>query len=491
MEPLAHGRVAELRRRALLLEADRGRRAASLRHGRGSRPTRGTVYPLAALLSVITAAALLALVAALPLAAGPAPTAGAANGGTTEVAIRRFYAALDAALATGDQTALDATVWPELRVQGDDGQTWGVADLREQLGAIHAAQPGLRLRVEEVVAGDERGVAQLEMVGGESGQPLAVPEVARVGGAAADRLQVLDGRVVAYGGGLVGVSVPRTLLAGTAGLKAQAAVPATSPRPQSSGTVAPAMVTPELERVEMGPGSGLPPYIADGPVLFGVEAGEALVSSLVVAAARVQTVERALGEGEQVVLPAGTSHWVRAGPDGATLLVVEMLPPPVVPPGRFSGRRTRRQDSEPVGTASQPAVEVTSLVRGTIELGDLDATGGVAVSLDRFTLEPGRHRLVVGAGRPGLLAVESGRGVLAAPLGQAEREGGAGPVTVLTAGAATSLAPGPTPLIDNIGADPLVVLVLTLAPGRETEAPAAPGGVANGSASAAIPGDRP
>jgi Ethanolamine utilization protein EutJ (predicted chaperonin) len=48
------------------------------------------------------------------------------------------------------------------------------------------------------------------MVGGESGQPLAVPEVAGVGGAAADRLQVLDGRVVVYGGGLVGVSVPRT-----------------------------------------------------------------------------------------------------------------------------------------------------------------------------------------------------------------------------------------------------------------------------------------
>lgn len=99
MEPLAHQRVAEDRRRGLLVEVERARRES--RPGRAQPPVPRAVvlYPLLTCVALTMAGTLLALAVAMPLAGDGAGE----SAGQDEAVGRRFYAVIDEALATGAQ----------------------------------------------------------------------------------------------------------------------------------------------------------------------------------------------------------------------------------------------------------------------------------------------------------------------------------------------------------------------------------------------------
>jgi predicted ester cyclase len=124
------------------------------------------------------------LVAGIVLIAGsfllqPPPLASAS--GTTEV-IRRFYAAANETIATGDTTALHAIVAPHF-VDKDPvlGMKPDRAGLEGYLAALHAVVPDMELLVEAVVAGGDQAMARVAVRGGQGqtslrGAVVAQPE---------------------------------------------------------------------------------------------------------------------------------------------------------------------------------------------------------------------------------------------------------------------------------------------------------------------------
>jgi hypothetical protein len=97
------------------------------------------------------------------------PTASAA--GNTEV-IRRFYAAANETIATGDTTALHAVVAPHFVDQDPvPGMKPDRGGLEGYLAALHAVVPDTELLVEAVVAGGDRAMVRVAVRGGQ-GQTL-------------------------------------------------------------------------------------------------------------------------------------------------------------------------------------------------------------------------------------------------------------------------------------------------------------------------------
>lgn len=451
MEPLAHHRIAELRRQALLIEVERAHRAAPPARARGFAPTRAILYPLTAVLAVATAVALVALVATMPSAAGgPVPT-----GTSDEAATRRFYAALNRAIASGDLDLLETAVWPELAVHRSDGQTWGLDELRRHLLALHAGQPGGALRVERVFAADHRAIAEVALVGAGRERPLAVHDGVPAAHGRHDHLRVADGRVVEYAGVAVETSASRAVIAG------DAAVPRHG------------VVRVELFRVTLQPGAKLPMYVAGGPLLYAVESGEISLWSI---AAREATGsgEHGLRPGDQAVLRPGASHSLRTvGPDPTTVFAAMLLPDGALSPLKAWGMDIIPPAESPPRQIWPPGVEVVPVGGGDLDWQATGATEPGRVAVDRLVLPPGRHRVLGPPAGVGLLTVESGQGVLVPPPGSASASGSPEPLALLAPGSSTVPPPGRPLLVDNVGADPLALLVTTLMP---TDPSPAPGG---------------
>src|SRR5215210_1107860 len=96
----------------------------------------------------------------------------AAASGNTEV-IRRFYAAANETIATGDTTALHDVVAPHFVDQDPiPGMNPDRGGLEGYLAALHALVPDTELLVEAVVAGGDRAMARVAVRGGQGPTPL-------------------------------------------------------------------------------------------------------------------------------------------------------------------------------------------------------------------------------------------------------------------------------------------------------------------------------
>ena len=125
-----------------------------------------------AVLALATGASLLGLWLTLAT-----PSATADEDAATASVVRRFYAAINGAIATGESAALDAIVGDDFVARGADasGDEANLDSLRDRLTGLRAAQPGLRLPVQNVVASREQAVVHVALDGLAPGEPLVVP----------------------------------------------------------------------------------------------------------------------------------------------------------------------------------------------------------------------------------------------------------------------------------------------------------------------------
>lgn len=89
---------------------------------------------------------------------------------------------------------------------------WDAAALRRQCATLRAVEPGLSLRVEEVIADGQRGVAGVSLDGLRGASRLGQRKTGLPAAAPSDRLRVANGRVVEYSGVLAELVVPEPLM---------------------------------------------------------------------------------------------------------------------------------------------------------------------------------------------------------------------------------------------------------------------------------------
>lgn len=181
--------------------ADPGKAVHAVRGERGpaGRSRRLVVGLLAftALLLVVDAA-----LTALYLGREPAVAVVVADGAGAAGVAARFYAAVDAALQTGNTEPVAELLAPEFaQYPARDGVPRGRTDLLAGLDRLRTLAPGLRLRVDAVsVPSADGGVTvHLAVSGAESGAFLGLPlptELAAWGWGPTERLRIRDGLVV-------------------------------------------------------------------------------------------------------------------------------------------------------------------------------------------------------------------------------------------------------------------------------------------------------
>jgi predicted SnoaL-like aldol condensation-catalyzing enzyme len=404
--------------------------------------------------AIVFVGAAVAMIAAAVLAQ-PAPVTSPSTQSADAAAdvARRFYAAVNAAIATGDAAPLRTVVAPHFADESPlPGVRAGRDGLEEYLAALHATSPGTRLMVEEAVAADDRVVAQVRTAGTEPQGALRgflVDQPPLWG--TVDVLRVADGVVVEHWGQSDDLALPRPL----------AEVGLDLPTP------APRVVT--LERLTMRHGATWQAPPAGARLLY-LEAGALRIDMAVPEDATASVAGSATGasmpnaaSSEPVMLSPGRSLLVpgdvrRAATNvgaGEVRLLVATFSVPRIPNGDSL-------DSE----------QLPSGVTRQILAGDLATRTGVGtatLALDRLSLAR-RARLSMSSGQgPVLLAVETGR-LGAAVWGTAWMRRGADGVSVqrgsgdLTAGDGLLLHPGGLVAVQNAGDGPSDVLVLTLRP---------------------------
>ncbi len=422
------------------------------------------IQPLACVLALATGLGLLSTADLLREAPASGDRQAAANAGL----VRRFYAAANEAIATGDPAALTAVVAPGLLAPAPPGSSGNWPGLAERLAVLHAAAPALRLEPEAVVAGEAEAMARVAVRGAGPSTFLGLPLADRPRPwGAVDAFGVAGGRVVAHRSPVDGLGVLREL--GWARLEVE--------RP--TGRVI------AVERLTYAPGASRWAQTAGGAGVLYLEAGALTFETAgdareptLLAAAGLRDVAKdpreitpgrplKLAPGDVLVLPERERYQTRnAGGEPAVALVLGIAPPP---------------PSLPVsaGPSATPAsIAVQDLGDGlavALPLGEVD------VALGRATLGPGARLAWVGGAGPVLLAVESGRLELAT-TGEAAwvRRGADGARTALTSailaagdgalltvdteGPAARAAPADRNILRNDGDAPLVALILTIQP---------------------------
>ena len=329
-----------------------GRRPCLPNRPTGSARRAGLALAAAVLLATLVAVARLVAVAGgtpvLPGWAGPAAE------GPEAATARRFYAALDAALAGEGDAPLAALVAPGAVVHGVDGavQPGGLA---ARLEALRQVAPDLRYVVDETVADGDRVAVRLDAV---------APDAARSSLGAADgtlwsgteMLRVADGRVAEYWPAPVELAVARR----TADLTI----------PRQSGRVELSVV-----RFTLRPGAAMPDVVGPLDHLLVAEQGTIAVEVArdamlwrgdAPAAGWVETTRSgqtvALAPGDALLVPRNVTHTIRnAGGTPATLLGAAVLPISALSLDQTSG-----------AGRTPPIVEVYSLTR----LGVTQSAGG-------------------------------------------------------------------------------------------------------------------
>jgi ketosteroid isomerase-like protein len=313
----------------------------------------------------------------------------AAAAGNTEV-IRRFYAAANEAIATGDMTALHAVV-AEHFVDQDPvpGMKPDRAGLEGYLAALHAVVPDTELLVEAVVAGGDRAMVRVAVRGGQGPASLrgVVDQLERWG--PVDLFRIAGGKVVERWSQTDDLALLRPATEVTLDL------PAPLPRVLS------------LDRFTFDPSAGWSPPPA-GPRLVFLESGalrlevadQMATGTPPIAGSDGLAGDRAeashvltLAAGESSLVPAGAGLAItNAGAGVARVLVVTFSEP-------------RLPGGAPIAAELPPGVTGQTLAGG---LATDVRIGAAALALGQVTLARNARLSLSSVDGPLLVAVESG-----------------------------------------------------------------------------------
>lgn len=444
MEPHSHRHAAELRQRNPLVEVAISPGSLPQRRLRHASPPRAVLYPVVILLACLSVVVLLGLASAFATAR-PRSSSGVVD---PAIAVR-FYAALNRAIAIGDLTELDHSVWPEVLISRSDGRVWNLADLKRHLMALHAARPRLSLRVDQMVAEGHRGVVAVTLVGAGEDGPLAVPDHPLGADGWTDRFRVAHGRVIEYAGVVAELSIPSRPLSARV-----VALPET-PRTRLA-----------LSRLTLQPGAAPLRLVAGGPTLYRVEAGEVHLWHSWKETDSGRGYQ--LRPGDQALVGGDGTHLLRAmSAAPAEVIAVLLHPDHQAALSQPSSTDSPAKAEAAPTTPEASGARIASLGEVALDLGAIGFAGEGSVAMDRLALPPGRYRLASPAAGAVVLFVESGLGALAAEPGGAPRPV-ARPAMVLATGSTVNLTPGHQPWISSTGTDPLVLLIVTLAPTAPT-----------------------
>jgi ketosteroid isomerase-like protein len=315
----------------------------------------------------------------------------AAASGNTEV-IRRFYAAANETIATGDTTALHDVVAPHFVDQDPiPGMNPDRGGLEGYLAALHALVPDTELLVEAVVAGGDRAMARVAVRGGQGPTPLRDAVVDQpVPWGPVDVFRIAGGKVVERWSQTDDLTLVRPVTEATIDL------PSPSPRVVS------------LDRMTFEPDAGWKPSPA-GPRLIFVESG-------------ALHLEFATPESELGTLPAAGNDRPGAGrSDASQVLTLSAGESSLVPAGARlamtnagvgEARVLVASFTEPRSPGGAPTEETLppGVVRQTLA-GGLATDVGVGradLALAQVTLARNARLSLSSADGPVLIAVETG-----------------------------------------------------------------------------------
>ena len=421
---------------------------------------RRPVLPLLTLVLALATGAALLRAEALVADVRGTPDPAAAN----EDLVRRYYAAANAAIGTGEVAGLEAVLAADLLLPPglpDAEMEAGRDVLVGRLLALHAAQPNLRLVVQDVVADDDDAIARVAIEGVAPGAPLAV-RLSRFGEGWLDGFRLRGGAIAGAWGATAGLGA----LAGVLSVEVDS--------PSSAESVV------GLARLTLASGAAAPVLVSPGPLAVSTEAGTLrarvdgvgrLVRTVAGAPAAWSTergVPVAVSAGGRLDVGAGVTVGLRnEGQGPAVALVAAVLPAWATKPVNFSNAGvTPRPFAEgifepgaPDADAEQPAgVSWQPLVMQAAAL----PAGRLRLDVGRAVVAPGA---ALGPIRPAgsvVVAVERGAVVVD---GERTPSGSAPPTaTLVPSGTTAALAPGVGATVRNAGDAPALLLILTIAP---------------------------
>ena len=381
------------------------------------------------------------------------PPARAAIGVTDDAASRsvalRFYDAVNIAVATGDLGPFEAVVAPDfVDRQGIPGVGTDRAGLARYLRALHATAPGASLAVEAVAADGERVIATVAVRGaGGSFAGLSLGEDVPLWGPV-DVFAVAGGLIVERWSAAAGLSLREPL--GQASLDAPL----------------PADRVVALDRLAVRPHDRLEAAFVDGATALYVESGS-IVLSLDPDAGGLT---RELSAGALVVLSSPTHYEVRNDREDPAALVRLTL---------YSGEAAAASASrlDPADGVPGPVIEgqeAASPIAGGVTLTAMPS-GAAAVVIGRAVLAPGAVLPAHQTAGPVLLTVEAGVLELEIDGDRAWVTSGANGAShhtadaSLVAGDGAQVPSGAGVVLRNSGADPLVVLLISIVPAEEED----------------------
>jgi len=439
-------------------------------------PRRSVALLGAFVLTFATAATFLWLAATVrvpPVAAGDsAPAVGV---------VRAFYAAANADLRTGDVSALERVVAPDLLDHAlPQGLASTRAGLEDDLRALRATYPGLQLQPGPVSGHDGLVAAGVRVAAGGRGAflglPLPAPATAWAG---SDFFRIAGDQVVERWGEPDGQALFQPWQQTALDLP-----------------LAPRQVV-SWQRVALAPGASTSGFALLGPEVLYVTGGAPTVA---VDASSAVTTLRTPGAAAGAVaspqaLPRGRATTLAPG----DLLLLPLYVPytlrnPGIAPAAFLALGSQLVP-EDTGAAALPFLEGAGITVQNLVGASTDVPVGPAVAaLGQATLPPGAAIPAHRATGPELFAVESGSLTLAVTARQASvrraADGAvelvrppAGPAT-LGAGDGALVAAGAVASLRNDGAEPVTLLVATLRPDGAA-GPTTPGTLAPSSTSTA------
>jgi len=398
-----------------------------------------------------------------------------------EAIARRFYAAVNDAVRTGDLSLLDQVTVRNTDLMPDTAGS--ICDVRCRVSALHRLAPDVRLQVDDVLVDGDRVAARLFIQGDDRPVLLGLPLQGDLAPwSPVDFLRVEGGQIVEMqpAGDLPSVVEPL-------GRAALESVPAA---PYRLGLV----------RLTLEPSAALRELSTEGPVFLLVERGTLIVH--VDQPSRVQSAGPAgnpgrdelraagaitLSPGERIALVAGTDYSLRGtGNEPAVVLSAAALAGDEGHSDRWLRARSVDEilfnpgDSEVVAQTSGPTSWPPGVRSALIAYGIIKtrSTESATLALTRITLAP-NAALPVHDTSAELLVVDTGTAAVDLISGDgALRRGPHAPHTriwpqesssaqnaTLTEGGAAVLQPGSSTGVRNVSDDPLVLLVLTLEPG--------------------------
>jgi quercetin dioxygenase-like cupin family protein/predicted ester cyclase len=423
------------------------------------------------------AAILLALVTETPA------TARSDSGSEIEAIARRFYAAVNDAVRTGDLSLLDHVAVTNTDHMPDTAGTG--CDVHCRVGALHRLAPDVRLQVDDVLVDGSRVAARLSIQGHDRPALLGLPlqgDLAPWG--PVDFLRIDGGQVVEV---LPAGALPS--LVEPLGRTARESVPAA---PYRIGLV----------RLTLEPRTAIPALSAEGPVILLVESGTLVVRvnqpSWVQSAGAAGDPGRdelpagaiTLSPGEWIALAANTDYSLRSiGNEAAVVLSAAALAGDGGPTNRWVRPRSLGEilfkpgEPDVVSQTSPPTPWPLGVRSELIAYGIIKTRPAELATLEltRVTLAPNAALPVHDTSAAELLAVDTGTAVvdlvagdgavrpkMAALLAKISPHGGSSAYrSVISPGGSAVLQPGASAGVRNVDDDSLVLLVLSLEPGSD------------------------